>query len=162
MNNLSKINATAISRNLTTMTADEQARLQRGLDLIPVHKVLHHVEYLQNNLLPQLEKAKGLTHPDYIRFKSIQDALVWSINTNGYHDRMMMELSNERLLTEFYRAKCLFYERELLKYTTQEDLLYQETFMDTAKFITKGATVRFNPEPPQPEGPTPEEEEEIL
>jgi len=61
----------------------------------------------------------------------------------------MMELSNERLLTEFYRAKCLFYERELLKYTTQEDLAYQETFVATAQCLTAGATIRYATPPEQ-------------
>jgi hypothetical protein len=130
------ITAAAISANLTTMTPEEQDRLQRGLELIPVHKVINLIQYLQNNILPQVLKRNGEAHQDYKNFSAIINALVWSVNTNGYHERLMMELSNERMLCEFYRNKCLFYERELTRYTTQEDLLYGETFLATSRALT--------------------------
>lgn len=141
MSKQSDITLRAISRNLSTMTPEEQSHLHRGLNLIPVHKVLQHLQYLQNTILPAVEKRNGGASTEYQHFKGITDALVWAINTNGYHDRLMMELSNERLLCEFYRDKCLFYQNELMRYTTREDLAYEETFKATSRAMVGRATV---------------------
>lgn len=127
----------AIMRNLTTMTQAEQERLQNGLEAMPVHKVIAHAQYIQNDILPRIQTTKGLESEEYRNFKGMCDALIWCLHIHDLQDRLLYQYSNEKLLCEFYREKCIFYEQELMRYTTREDLLLGETFRATARAMVK-------------------------
>ena len=131
----------AITANLVTMTPAEQQRLHEGIEAMPVNKIISLCQWLQNIILPAVLKRSGNKESaDYKQFNAIVNALIWATNALELKDQLITELSNNRLLLEFYRKKSSFYESELMKYTTREDLLLGETFHDCARFIQQGFT----------------------
>jgi len=139
---LNDLSHKAICRNLTVMTPDEQTHLNDGLNAIPERKVIDLSQYLTNVILPQIQRNKGIGSVEYQNFKQVNDALIWALHVMSLQDRMQYQLSNERLLCEFYREKCIYYERELTRYTTMEELTLGETFYNLKKHIVKHETSR--------------------
>lgn len=112
------------------VTETELSRVTEGLNKLPLSKVFDHLKYLDEQILPRIEKRDGIDSAQYKHFKGIFDALLWAVNSFLLIDRYQYQLSNQVLQVEFYREKCLFYERELQRYTTMEDLTMRETFND--------------------------------
>jgi hypothetical protein len=132
----------AITRNLTTMTQTEQRRLKDGLESMPVHRIIGNAQYIENNILPQVQAKHGIESQQYKQFKGVLDSLVWCLHILNLQDRLLYQYSNEKLMCEFYREKTLFYERELQRYTTQEELLMGETMAKFSQILaTKHTTV---------------------
>ncbi len=125
----------ATRRNIKQQLADsvtpqEAQAYANGLNRMPIHKIIQHAQYLDNIILPQVEKKHGIESDNFRQFKGIFDALIWSLHIQSLFDRYQYQLSNERLQMEFYKKKCIWYEQELMRYTTRENLLMEESFMD--------------------------------
>lgn len=126
---------------LTAISVEDQHRLQKGIEAMPVHKIMQLTQWLQNIIQPAILKQSGNKETEnYHQFNNIILALIWATNALELKDRYAQELSNNRLLLEFYRKKATFYESELLKYTTRDELLMGETFADCKSYIQKGFT----------------------
>jgi hypothetical protein len=156
----------AVVRNLTTLTQTEQEGLRQGLMEVPVYKIYQHAQYVQNQLLPRIEKSKGIASDEYLHFKGIHDTLIWCIHVMDLQERILYQYSNEKLLSEFYREKCIFYERELQRHTTREELLMGETNRACAQAIVRGSMNRMHsaaiPVPATDENPITEPEDTPL
>lgn len=136
-----KLSFDAMASNLL-LTETEKNDLVNGLSKIPVKKVIDLSQYLTNIILPKINKSQGKESVDYKNFKAISDALIWALHVMSLQDATLYQLSNEKLLAEFYRKKCLFYEKKLLEYTTAENLLMQETFNDLKTSMIANETGR--------------------
>lgn len=132
----------AMVSNLTNVTEKEKQNLVDGLSKIPVKKIIDLSQYLTNIIIPQIFKNKGPDSLEHKNFKAISDAIIWALHVMSLQDSTLYQLSNEKLLADFYRQKCLFYERQLMQYTTADDLLMQETFNDLKKSMIKNETTR--------------------
>ena len=129
-------------KNLTSITAKEKQDISDGLSRIPVKRIIDLSQYITNIILPQVNKNKGPDSVEYRNFKGVSDALIWALHTMTLQDRTLYELSNEKLLTDFYRQKALFYEKQLLQYTTMDNLIMQESFNDLKQSMIKNETAR--------------------
>lgn len=140
MSDITRINQLTIEAmvsNLTSLTKEEKYNLIDGLNKLSVKKIIDLSQYLKNIILPQVHKNKGPQSTEYKNFKGISDALIWALHVMSLQDSTLYNLSNEKLLTDFYRKKCLFYEKQLMQYTTMDNLLMLETFDDLKKSMIK-------------------------
>jgi hypothetical protein len=117
-----------ISHNLSTMSPEEQAKLVDGLKQVPLYKIHEQSQYLINQLLPAVESKKGIDSEDYKFFKGLVDSLCWAVLILDRFERMSYQLSNERMLREFFQNKAVFLEQQLTKYTTMEDLVLGQSY----------------------------------
>lgn len=131
-----------MASNLTSITEKEKHDLVDGLSKISVKKIIDLSQYLTNIILPQINKNKGPDSLEYKNFKGISDALVWALHVMSLQDSTLYQLSNERMLNGFYRDKVAFYERQLMQYTTMEELLMQESFNGLKKSMIKNEATR--------------------
>lgn len=140
----SALNESANKRNIkeqliSGVSPAEIDQVEAGLKKISTAAVISQMQYLDNVLLPSIEQKDGIDSDRFRRFKGIFDALVWSMFVQQKFERLQYQLSNQTLLTEFYREKCLFYERELERYVSREDLIMAETFNDLKDVMANNA-----------------------
>jgi hypothetical protein len=114
-------------------------RLAVGVADIPVNRIIEQALYLENELLPRMEKSRGKAHVDYKFFEGIIKSLLWCITMADRSDYMQRAIAKERLLREYYQAHSEACERELLKYTTIEDLFLCDALDRVGEGIKKRA-----------------------
>ena len=118
--------------------SEASERLAAGIADIPVKKIIEQALYIENELLPRMEKGKGKTHPDYKFFEGMVRSLLWCITMADRSDYMQRAIAKEKLLREYFQAHSEACERELLKYTTMEDLFYGGGFDAVGEGIKNG------------------------
>lgn len=112
--------------------------INKAFSEVPQFKMIEQAQYLVSNLLPRIEQQKGTDTTEYLILASIVETIIGSINILNNHDKLMLRLSNEKMLNQFYQNKMLFYEIELQHYTTMEQLLHKET----AKYFINQQTIK--------------------
>ena len=109
-----------------------ESSFNRAFQEIPQVKFLNNAQYLSNVVLPELANKRGTDSSSYKMYFEIFECLMYALKIIDRDQQLNVRLSNDKLLIEFYLKRILFYESELQKYTTMENLLFTET----AKSIT--------------------------
>lgn len=96
--------------------------LQKAIEQLPVNKMHSQLHYLQNVLLPQIEKKLGTAHETYIFYQNIIKTISWAIVLH-----QQMETLKRRISWAEYKHSILLKENEELldqlgKYTTIEEV----------------------------------------
>ena len=109
------------------------------MNVVPGNEMLTSAQWLQNVLLPTIEKQKGKEDETYKEFRKIMDSLLWAVYTLNKHERVQLQLLNSQFTETMYREKCLLLEKELQRYEVVEELMqldlmkkYQEKILSTA------------------------------
>lgn len=141
-------NALLMKEALREKTEEERARdkkISSGLDGIPVKKMRDQALYIQNELLPGIEKKRGKDHPDYEFFYGVMESLVYAIIIADRYDTLEMRNIHLRVWKTLQQENLELLERELAKYQTLEDLFltdslnkYADAVKARAKDILKG------------------------
>lgn len=124
---------------------EEKLKLQEKQDqdiskayaAIPETKIINQAHYLKEYMLPKIAKSRGEQSEDYQFYFSLLQSLMYMLAVLGRDGRLRSQIANEKLLREFFQGKCIFYEGELQRYTSMEDLLGTESAQEVMKIFLK-------------------------
>jgi hypothetical protein len=112
-------------------------RLIEGMRDVPVKKILDAIDYIDKNLLPAVKKKGGDKSADFLFFSSIVDYLLWAVTIADRYDALESRWVRQKLEIQLLKDWNAFYEGELQKYTTLEDLLLTDALDRYADAIKK-------------------------
>lgn len=107
--------------------------LNRAFQKIPQIRFIEQAQYLREHMLPKIAASRGTNSSDYQFYYAVFESLMYSIKLADRDQSIRLMISNEKLLNEFLQKKVLFYETELQKYTSLEELTTQELATELAK-----------------------------
>lgn len=99
---------------------------KKAFDEIPHKKYIEQASYLKNYMLPKIEKSRGLDSAEYKFYYSVFESLMYACALLDRDYSLRYRLGTSKIELEFYRTKVGFYETELQRYTTMEDLHAKE------------------------------------
>jgi hypothetical protein len=114
-----------------------ELKAAKAIEEIPVRKLYEQAMYIENDLLPRIEKRSTNNSADYIFFKEVFKSLLWSIAILDRFDKVCRSDTQSRLMNELMRERCLLLEGELQKYITMEDLLLSDSIDRIADIVKK-------------------------
>lgn len=100
--------------------------INRSMQTIPQVKYIEQANYLKSVLLPEIEKTRGKNHSHYQYFLKVFESLLYSIKIVDNDQTFRRLLSQEKIYNEFLQKRVLFLEKELLRYTTLDELSTKE------------------------------------
>ena len=105
----------------------EKARRAAGLSDVPVSQMIDQAIYIRDELLPAVEKKKGgRESADYEFFANVFRSLLYAIVLSDRYDFLNREVQHGKFAGVLVRERVEYLERELLKYTTLEDLYHSD------------------------------------
>ena len=126
-----------------TKEQDEDEKLKRAYADIPETKIISQAYYLKEQMLPRIAEKRGEDSEDYQFYFSLLKSLMYMLAVLGRDYRIRHQLSNEKLMREFYQNKCTFYESELMKYTTIENLITSESAQEIMRMFMKNLSTQL-------------------
>jgi hypothetical protein len=106
----------------TEKTENLAAGKKFRLDEIPLRKFFDQAQYIEKTLLPAIEKKIGNKSADYQFFKEVYRSLLYAVMLADRDRTLIMKLQHEKQYNSFLQARADLAEKELLKYTTMEDI----------------------------------------
>jgi hypothetical protein len=110
------------------------------LSEIPVRKFYDQSQYIDNVLLPAIERRDGKESVNYKFFSDVYRSLLYAVMIMDRDRTLVLKLQQINQINQFLQERADLAERELLKYTTMEDL-YATGAMD---HIAAGVVQRVN------------------
>lgn len=101
---------------------EERRKIAQGLAGIPIKQLYDEILWLEKTVLPAVETKSGKDHPHHRHICSVIDCLIWAVAIADRYEHCQVQNSRLTLLAEFYREQSELMQKELLKYTTLEDL----------------------------------------
>ena len=98
----------------------------KAIEDIPVRKMYEQAMYIENELLPRIEKKGGTKSADYQFFREVYKSILWAIIVLDRFDKITRLEAQTALYNELLRDRVLLLEKELQKYITMEDLLFSD------------------------------------
>ena len=92
------------------------------LEDIPLRKFYEQAQYIEKTLLPAIEKKSGNKSADYQFFSEVYKSLLYAVMIVDRDRNIIMKWQHASQLNSFLQQRVDLAERELLKYTTLEDL----------------------------------------
>lgn len=92
------------------------------LDEIPLRKFYDQAQYIEKTLLPAIGRKSGAASADYQFFQDVYKSLLYAVMIADRERSLVMRLQHEKQLSQFYQVRADLAERELLKYTTLEEI----------------------------------------
>ena len=134
-----KIRQKVMAENL--LTAKE---LSNALAAVPAMRIWADIQHVYHNVLPAIEKKTGVDSEQYKIFRGIVDSLIWAMHILTKYEQQILKIGNLQFENQLLREKLSLTERELLNYTTVEQLIKTDTLQDYAKAILKQAENMLN------------------
>jgi len=97
-------------------------KLAKGIDDIPVKKMMDQALHIRNELLPRIKKKQGETSADYIFFEGVANNLLYAILVADRYDELMGRFTRAKVMQQLQLENITVLERELQKYCALEDL----------------------------------------
>jgi hypothetical protein len=113
------------------------AKNAKAIEEVPVRKIYEQAMYIENDLLPRIEKRSGNDSADYQFFKDVFRSLLWCIAILDRFDKVCRSDTQTKLMNELMRDRCILLETELQKYITMEDLLFSDSIDRIADVVKK-------------------------
>lgn len=107
-----------------TETASEA--IKRAIEKIPQVKYIEQSQYLKNIMLPKIAKHRGIESSEYKFYFGVFESLMFAITIIERDQAYRRMISQEKLYNEFIKKRVLFLEKELMKYTTLDELTTKE------------------------------------
>jgi hypothetical protein len=96
------------------------------LDEVPLRKFYDQAQYIEKTLLPAIEKKSGKDSADYTFFKEIYKSILYAALVVDRENRFLLKMQHVNQMNALLQGRADIAERELLKYTTMEDLLMSD------------------------------------
>lgn len=110
------------------------------LEDIPVRKFYDQSQYIDNVLLPAIERRDGKESTNYKFFTDVYRSLLYAVMIMDRDRTLVLKMQQINQINQFLQERTDLAERELSKYTTMEDL-YATGAMD---HIAAGVVQRVN------------------
>jgi hypothetical protein len=94
---------------------------------IPIRKFFDQSQYIEKSILPAVAKRSGSKSADYQFFSETVRCLLYGTVLIDRQNSLVMKTQQLKQLNELLQARVDLAEKELLKYTTMEDLLLTES-----------------------------------
>lgn len=117
----------------------EDYNIQKAYAALPQTKIIDQAHYLKEHMLPRIAKNRGEDSEDYNFYFGLVQSLMYMLAVLGRDQRLKHEISNLKLMRDVLQSKVLFYEEQLQKYTSIEDLINTESAQDIIKIFLKNA-----------------------
>jgi len=125
--NLQKIRETIqgqiIAESLAGQSNGNTQQLHNGMAVVPESTLWALVQWMQEVQLPKIEQHRGKDSIEYKNYTGIRDAVIWSLYIAGQYENLLAKNTRDRQLLGYYVEANARLEKELLKYTTIEELL---------------------------------------
>lgn len=105
---------------------------------IPARRFMDQAQYLENVILPQIEKRGGYDTEQFKYFHEIIQSLLFAIMVKDRENNILNKCQQLQQINMILSARNVFLEKELLKYSTVEDLFLTESL----SYIEKGVVNR--------------------
>jgi hypothetical protein len=119
---------------------ERDAKMSAGMKDVPVNKMMSAIQYLEKNLLPAVKKRGGGESADYKFFSELIDYMIWAIVIADRYDSLEGRWVRQKIDIALLREWLEFYEKQLSKYTSMEDLLLTSGLDEIAKGVKQRAT----------------------
>lgn len=93
-----------------------------NLDEIPVRKIYDQAQQLDNVILPKIALTRGKDSEDYKFWQGVYKSLLYAVMILDRDRWLVIKLQQANQLVNFYKTSAETNERELLKYTTIENV----------------------------------------
>lgn len=93
------------------------------LEDIPIKKFYDQAQYLDNSLLPAIEKKNGRDSEDYKYFAEVYKSLLYAVCIVERNNSLILKIQHTNQFNALLQTRVDIAERELLKYSTMEDLI---------------------------------------
>jgi hypothetical protein len=110
------------------------------LEDIPLRKFYDQAQHIEKILLPAIEKKTGKNSADYNFFSDLYRSLLYAVMIVDRDRSLIMKLQHVNQVNAFLQARADLAERELMKYTSLEDLYLR----DAGEKIADGVARRVN------------------
>jgi hypothetical protein len=110
------------------------------LEEIPIRKFYDQAQYIEKTLLPAIERKSGKSSADYQFFQSVYMSLLYATMIVDRDRSLVMKVQHANQINAFLQQRADLAERELMKYTTMEDLFVT----DALDHIARGVVQRVN------------------
>jgi hypothetical protein len=106
---------------------------------IPARRFMDQAQYVENKILPLIEKREGKESVQYKYFQEIFDSLLYSIMVKDREGNLLNKLQQLQQINIILTERLAFCEKELLKYATMEDLYLTEAHIHIANGVKQRA-----------------------
>jgi hypothetical protein len=110
------------------------------LEEIPIRKFYDQAQYIEKTLLPAIERKSGKQSADYQFFHSVYMSLLYATVIVDRDRSLVMKVQHANQINAFLQQRADLAEKELMKYTTMEDLFVT----DALDHIARGVVQRVN------------------
>jgi hypothetical protein len=118
-----------LRKDLNEVERERFGAMMALMEKMPGGKIRSQIQYIEKNLLPEVERKRGgKAGPDYKFFESLVASLKWSLVCYDRLDYLLRKDSLLRLEKQILLDRLDLYERELQKYTTMEEIHLREAF----------------------------------
>lgn len=94
---------------------------------VPIRKFYDQAQYIEKTLLPAVERKSGDKSTDYQFFAETFKCLLYGAIVIDRNDMLMRKIQHLMQQIDILQARVDISERELLKYTTLEDIMLTES-----------------------------------
>jgi len=112
-----------VAESLVNQSNGDTQQLHNGMAVVPESTMWRLLTWLQDELLPKIEQHRGKDSDEYKNHVGIRDAVIWSLYIAGQYENLLAKNTRDRQLLGYYVDANARLEKELLKYTTIEELL---------------------------------------
>lgn len=124
--------------------AADVGRIREEMNKMPVNRMINAANYLIDNLLPAVEKKGGKNSADFKFFCELVELLLSAVVMHDRINLLERKLTDAKIDYLLCREKLTWYESELQKYTTLEDIWMSEGFEYIARGIRERAEALLN------------------
>jgi hypothetical protein len=113
-------------QNVTAQSNGDSKALHNAMAVVPEGEMWRMVQWLHEIILPKVAEFRGVDSVEYKNYCTVRDSVIWSMYVMQMHERLLQGVGRNKQMLDFFRERAVFYENELLKYTTAEQLLQGE------------------------------------
>jgi hypothetical protein len=117
----------------------------RSIEDIPVKRMYANFQYLESELLPKIEAARGKESSDYRLFSDIQKNLLWAVMLASRYEAALKKNGLLQLQLSIQTELNASLQSELSKYTTMEDLFLSTGLDKIAAAVAKRVSEKLKP-----------------
>ena len=118
-------------------TVIQRERISGALENVPAEKMYAQCLWLENDLLPRIEKIRGNTDADYKFFREVYKSLLWAIVVLDRYESLAVKYSRMETLALFFRDQEERSNRELKKFELLEELILTDGLDRHIEAVTK-------------------------
>lgn len=118
---------------------DSKNRIRSRIENLPISQIMDQAQHIENVLLPRIEKKDGPNNEYYLFFAAVFKSLLYAVTIVDRLEYADYRYIQCKIQLEFYREQTERLERELMKYSTLEDLYLSDGLAVMAEGIKKRA-----------------------